>query len=214
VTILEVIRRSTDFLTERGVESPRLQVELLLSHVLKLPRLKLYLQFDPVLANTELTPLRELVKRRGQREPLQHLTGTTAFLGHELEVTRDVLVPRPETEVLAQLALAKLTAKPRARPPPLCGLWDSARFPALWRSRWLRAAGGGSARARQISRRPGHGTGNAARNQMEARVTFTKATGLRRWCIRLVVRSACSATLPYIPTAELCATTGPGSPCV
>lgn len=115
MTILDVIRRSTEFLAERGVESPRLQVELLLAHVLKLPRLKLYLQFDRKLTDAELAPLRELVKRRGQREPLQHLTGTAAFLGHELKVTRDVLVPRPETEGLAQLAV-KVISAPRLQP--------------------------------------------------------------------------------------------------
>ena len=118
MTILDVIRRSTDFLSERGVESPRLQVELLLAHVLKLPRLKLYLQFDRVLTEGELAPLRELVKRRGQREPLQHLTGTAAFLGHEMKVTRDVLVPRPETELLAQLAVAKLAELQRSAGVP------------------------------------------------------------------------------------------------
>jgi release factor glutamine methyltransferase len=108
VTILEVIRRSEAYLARHGVESPRLQVELLLGHVLRVPRLKLYLQFDRALEEAELTALRALVRRRAQREPLQHLTGTAAFLGHELRVTRDVLVPRPETEVLAQFALAEL----------------------------------------------------------------------------------------------------------
>lgn len=112
LTILEVIQRSTDYLARRGVESPRLQVELLLAHVLQLPRLKLYLQFDRALGPAELDRLRELVRRRGNRAPLQHLTGTTGFLGHELQVTPDVLVPRPETERLAQLALERLASRP------------------------------------------------------------------------------------------------------
>lgn len=108
MTILETIRRGSDFLAERGVESPRLQVELLLAHVLKLPRLKLYLQFDRVLTEAETAILRDLVRRRGQRVPLQHLVGSVSFLGLELAVNGDVLVPRPETETLAQLAQAKL----------------------------------------------------------------------------------------------------------
>ena len=102
VTVLEVIQKSSTFLAQRGVESPRLQTELLLAHVLKLPRLKLYLNFERVLTETELSALRELVKRRGQREPLQHLTGSTSFCGLEMAVNRHALVPRPETELLAE----------------------------------------------------------------------------------------------------------------
>ena len=117
MTLLETIRRGSDYLAGRGVESPRLQVELLLAHVLGLPRLKLYLQFDRVLTAAETDLLRDLVRRRGQREPLQHLTGSVSFLGYEIRVNRDVLVPRPETETLAQLAQARLKAILDDRPP-------------------------------------------------------------------------------------------------
>jgi release factor glutamine methyltransferase len=103
VRVLEVIQKSADFLTNKGVDSPRLQAELLLAHVLKLPRMKLYLNFERELSDAELTGLRELVKRRGQREPLQHITGSTSFCGLEMDVNRQVLVPRPETELLAEL---------------------------------------------------------------------------------------------------------------
>jgi len=102
VTILEVIQRSTEFLAKKGVDSPRLQVELLLAHVLGMPRMKLYLNFERTLAEAELEKVRTLVKRRGGREPLQHLTGATSFCGLEINVSRDVLVPRPETELLAE----------------------------------------------------------------------------------------------------------------
>lgn len=103
MTVLEVITKSADFLAKKGVDSPRLQVELLLAHLLKMPRMKLYLNFERPLSDAELAPLRDLVKRRGQREPLQHLTGSTSFCGLEMTVTRHVLVPRPETELLAEL---------------------------------------------------------------------------------------------------------------
>ena len=103
MTVLEVIQKSAEFLTKKGVESPRLQAELLLAHVLKLPRMKLYLNFERVLSAAELDATRELVKRRAQREPLQHLTGSTSFCGLEIAVNRSVLVPRPETELLAEL---------------------------------------------------------------------------------------------------------------
>jgi release factor glutamine methyltransferase len=104
VTVLEVIQRSTEFLAKRGVDSPRLQVELLLAHSLKVPRLRLYLDFERPLTEGELDTVRLLVKRRGAREPLQHLVGSTSFCGFEISVTPDVLIPRPETENLAERA--------------------------------------------------------------------------------------------------------------
>ncbi len=103
MTVLEAIQKSTVFLAGKQVESPRLQTELLLAHLLKMPRMKLYLNFDRELSAAETDALREAVRRRGQREPLQHITGSTSFCGHEIMVNRDVLTPRPETELLAEL---------------------------------------------------------------------------------------------------------------
>lgn len=100
--VLEVIQRATTFLSHKGVESPRLQAELLLAHALNLPRMQLYLNFERELAPAELDLARELIRRRGQREPLQHITGSTSFCGLELTVNRDTLIPRPETELLAE----------------------------------------------------------------------------------------------------------------
>jgi release factor glutamine methyltransferase len=102
VTVLEAIQRSTEFLARKGVESPRLQTELLLVHLLRQPRMRLYLNFERTLAPAEVDGLRELVRRRGQREPLQHILGSTSFCGLEIVVNRDVLIPRPETELLAE----------------------------------------------------------------------------------------------------------------
>jgi release factor glutamine methyltransferase len=102
MTVLEAIQKSSDFLGKKGVESPRLQTELLLAHLLKLPRMKLYLNFERALTAAETDVLRELIKRRGQREPLQHIVGSTSFCGFEIAVNRHALVPRPETELLAE----------------------------------------------------------------------------------------------------------------
>jgi release factor glutamine methyltransferase len=115
VTIREVILKSAEFLGRHGVEAPRLQAEHLLGHVLRLPRLKLYLDFDRVLAPAELDALRPLVKRRAAREPLQHVLGTANFCGLELKVNRHVLVPRPETELLAERAGEWLNAERRTQ---------------------------------------------------------------------------------------------------
>lgn len=102
MTVLEAIQKSTEFLAKKGVESPRLQTELLLAHLLKMPRMKLYLNFDRVLTAPETDGLREFIKRRGQREPLQHIVGSTSFCGYEITVSRHTLIPRPETELLAE----------------------------------------------------------------------------------------------------------------
>ena len=103
MTVLEAIQKSSDFLAKKNVESPRLQTELLLAHLLKLPRMKLYLNFERVLTPAETDSLRGFVIRRGQREPLQHITSSTSFCGFEIGVNRHALVPRPETELLAEL---------------------------------------------------------------------------------------------------------------
>jgi release factor glutamine methyltransferase len=103
MTVLEGIQKSAEFLGKKSVESPRLQAELLLAHVLKLPRMKLYLNFERALTDAETNSFRELVKRRAQREPLQHILGSTSFCGLEIAVNRSVLVPRPETELLAEV---------------------------------------------------------------------------------------------------------------
>ena len=111
MTVLEAIQKSTEFLAKKGVESPRLQTELLLAHLLKMPRMKLYLNFDRVLTAPETDSLRELIKRRGQREPLQHIVGSTSFCGYEIAVSRHGLIPRPETEILAELGWKFLSTR-------------------------------------------------------------------------------------------------------
>lgn len=104
MTIGQVLQRSTDFLARHGVESARLHAELMLAHVLRMPRLQLYLNFERELTEPELDAYRTMVKRRGSREPVQHILGASWFCGLELEVNPHVLVPRPETELLAERA--------------------------------------------------------------------------------------------------------------
>jgi len=108
VTVLEGIQRSAEFLGRKGVDSPRLQAELLLAHVLKMERMRLYLNFERTLSTLEADQFRDLVVRRGNREPLQQMTGSTSFCGLEIAVNRHVLVPRPETELLAEMGWKSL----------------------------------------------------------------------------------------------------------
>lgn len=102
ITVLESINLSTQFLNEKGIESPRTNAELLLANILVCKRLELYLSFDRPLSEVELQKYREHIKRRGSFEPLQYITGKVEFFGLELRVNPSVLIPRPETELLIE----------------------------------------------------------------------------------------------------------------
>jgi release factor glutamine methyltransferase len=106
VTIVEVLKLSTDYLQKHGSGSPRLDAELLLAHALDVRRLDLYLRFDQPIADPQLSVYRGLVARRGKGEPVAYLVGHKEFMGLDFEVTPDVLVPNPDTEVLVQRAVA------------------------------------------------------------------------------------------------------------
>jgi release factor glutamine methyltransferase len=105
-TVLGLLRWTTEHFTARGLDSPRLDAECLLAHALGTDRLRLYLEFDKPVGAEERGRFRELVRRRaGERVPVAQLTGVREFWSLPLEVTRDVLVPRPETETLVEAAL-------------------------------------------------------------------------------------------------------------
>lgn len=112
ITVLEVVRKSTEFLAGKGVESARLNAELLIGHALGLKRMQLYLQFERPLTEAELESIRPLIRRRAQHEPLQYIVGETEFHGLKLKVDKRALIPRPETEQLVALVIAKLPAPP------------------------------------------------------------------------------------------------------
>jgi len=100
-----VLKAAEKYLEERGVDAPRLSVEWMLAEVLGMNRLQVYLAHDRPLTEEERVPLRDLVARRARHEPLAYILGHWEFMGHELRITPDVLVPRPETEHLAELAV-------------------------------------------------------------------------------------------------------------
>ena len=108
LTVGELLRRTPPYLAERGVRSPRLDTEHLLAAVLSVSRLDLYLRFDQPVEPDEVDRFRELVRRRGQREPLAYLVGAWGFHGLDLACDPRALIPRPETELLVEQALATL----------------------------------------------------------------------------------------------------------
>lgn len=112
LTVLEVIKKTTDFFAAKGIESPRLNAELLVGHALALKRMQLYLQFERPLTAAELELIRPLVRRRGLREPMQYIVGTTDFFGLKLKVDRRALIPRPETERLLEVVTSRQVSPP------------------------------------------------------------------------------------------------------
>ena len=107
-SLLEVLQSTTAYFTNHKIENPRLNAEQLLAHTLRLSRMDLYLEFERNLTENELRPLRDLVKRRGQGEPLQHLLGTVEFCGHTFAIDKRAMVPRPETEELVELLQSRI----------------------------------------------------------------------------------------------------------
>jgi len=119
-TIQKLLNWVAEYLGRKGVDSPRLSAELLLSHVLAKKRIELYTQFDRTVAEDQLARLRDMVKRAGQHEPIAYLVGKTEFYSLELNVSPHCMIPRPETELLVERAIEFLQV--RSGPQIVCDL--------------------------------------------------------------------------------------------
>jgi release factor glutamine methyltransferase len=113
-TVRRVLEWTTQHLKTHGSDTPRLDAEILLAHSRGCPRIALYTQFDEPLSDPVRARMRELVQRRAQAEPVAYLVGHREFFSLDFDVTRDVLIPRPDTETLVMAALD--AAKPLAEP--------------------------------------------------------------------------------------------------
>lgn len=114
-TTLKLLEWTTDFFNKRGIDSARLDAQLLLSHVLGISRIMLYAEFERPLTPEELDTFRALVKRRSRREPIAYLTGSRGFWEIELKTDARALIPRPDTETLVERALKLLPKDEAAR---------------------------------------------------------------------------------------------------
>ncbi|MEK7951931.1 peptide chain release factor N(5)-glutamine methyltransferase [Luteolibacter soli] len=114
-TVLETLDKGTAYLTKKGIEDARRNMQMLISHQLSCTRMDLYLRFDQPLEETDLAPLRELLKKRGEGVPIQHLIGYVTFHRRDFKTDARALIPRPETEELAEWLIknAKLPDSPR-----------------------------------------------------------------------------------------------------
>ena len=110
-TIQRLLAWTTNFFRERGIESPRLDAEVLLSALLGRDRMYLYVHFDEPLELEELVRFRGYVKERAAHMPLAYVLGRREFMGLDFRVTRDTLIPRPDTEILVQCAVDFLRAR-------------------------------------------------------------------------------------------------------
>ena len=105
-TIGALLQWTQPYFAEKGIDSPRLDAEILLAHVLKKERIYLYAHYDEPMNGEELAAYRELVKKRGSRLSVAHILGNQAFMGLDFKVSQDVLIPRPETEMLVETVIA------------------------------------------------------------------------------------------------------------
>jgi release factor glutamine methyltransferase len=104
-TVLEILDGGTRYLEKRGIEDARRNMQHLVAHQLGCTRMELYMRFDQPIEEKDLAPLRDVLKRRGEGEPLQHLLGTVFFHQHEFKTDARALIPRPETEELVEMIL-------------------------------------------------------------------------------------------------------------
>ena len=193
MTVLEVLNAATGHLRKQGVESPRLNAEHLLAKVLAMTnRIDLYLEFERTLGEAERAPLRDLVRRRSEGIPLQHLLGTVDFLGFTFATDGRALIPRPETEQLVELVLAE--GEFEAIVDVGTGSGVIALSLALKRLELSITACEISPDALALARE------NAERHGIADRITFLESDLLSSVSGPL---SAIVANLPYIPTGDL-----------
>lgn len=199
-TVLPLLKASTEFLKSRGIDTARLDAEVLLAHLLGVDRITLYTRFDQPLGDGEIAAYRERIRRRGERVPVAYVLGEKEFWSLRFEVGPGCLVPRPDTETLVEVALRALPAEPGPEGSEAPLLLDLGTGPGtlaitLARERPIRAVGvESSAEALAFARR------NAAALGVEARVGFSRGDWWGAVPARFAGRfAAVVSNPPYLP---------------
>ena len=202
-TVRRLLEWTAAFFTRKDVPSPRLSAEMLLAHVLGVPRIKLYTDYLRPLGDAELTPYRELVRRAAEQEPIAYLTGKAPFFNLEFEVTRDVLIPRPDTETLVEDVLQTARIQPGLEAPRVLDLCTGSGCVACAIAHHLKNA---TVAATDISEAAVSVAGrNVERLKLSDRVTVARGD-LYEPVSRMVDARPFDlivANPPYIPTAQV-----------
>lgn len=199
-TVLRLIRWTSEYFTAKGIDTPRLDAEVLLADMLNLSRVQLYLDFDRPLQPDELAEFRERVRRRAAREPVAYITGSKEFYSLDLEVGPAVLIPRPETELLVEAAVRFVRQRwPADQKLRLLDLGVGSGAVALALAMELTQAeiwaADLSEAALDVARR------NARRHGLEGRIKFLQGDLFEALAEEGIRFHLITANLPYVPQA-------------
>ena len=194
--ILKLLKWTTSYFKSLQIDSPRMTAEVLLAHCLKTERIKLYLDHDQPLSESELSKFKALIKRRAKREPVAHVVGSKEFWSMDFEVTKDVLIPRPDTECIVEASLSVLTASDFPRRVLELGTGSGAIVAALSfeRPHDHFFASDNSLPAVQLAKK------NAGQNALADRIHFFCADWLTALNPRTGPFDIIVSNPPYIPT--------------
>lgn len=198
-TIGRILKWTERFFQEKGIESPRIDAEVLLGHVLKKERIYLYVHFEEPLQPEELASYREAIKQRIQRVPVAYIIGKREFMGLPFKVTEDTLVPRPDTEILVQAAVERL--KKREGDVHFADIGTGTGAICLSVLKYVPDATADtvdiSAGARMVAEE------NAASLELTDRVTFYTGDLLAPLAEKKAFYDAILSNPPYIPDADI-----------
>lgn len=202
-TVRKILEWTSSFLTRKEVDAPRLSAELLLAHVLKLPRIKLYTDYERPLIEEELTTYRDLIRRAGEHEPIAYLCGKAYFFDLELDLKPGVLIPRPDTETLVETAINLCRHSAGFEAPRILDLCTGTGCIALALAKHLPAANITAIDIDPLAIEVA--TGNIKKLNLESRITLLQgnlfeplATALDPAPFHLIVSNP-----PYIASAQI-----------
>ena len=200
-TLIKLVQWATAYFDRHHIDSPRTTAEILLAHALDARRIDLYLRYDQPLNSDELNRFKALIKRRTNREPVAYIVGHKEFWSIDLEVNRNVLIPRPETESLVERTLESLAADPEPRSKFILELGTGCGAVILAlaseNSRHSYLATDISSDAVEVAQR------NARRNGLEAKIRFMVANWFAPLDKKAGIFDLIVSNPPYIRSGDL-----------